>query len=157
VAAIYAPYVDGVVTFEEAAPDAAEMMQRIAGGHPWLVAEGDGRVLGYASASPFRVRAAYRWAVEVGIYLAPDATGRGLGRALYAALLDRLAADGFAQAFASVSLPNPASAALHRALGFRPLGLLERAGYKAGRWVDVELWQRGLVAPTDPPAEPRLS
>ena len=150
-AAIYAPHVvDSHVSFEEEAPDAAEMARRMAaadaGGYPWLVAEADGAVLGYAYAGPFRPRAAYRWTVETGIYLHGDACGRGVGRRLYGALLDELAARGFTQAVGSIALPNPASVALHEALGFQHRGTVTGVGYKAGRWVDVGYWQRALTA-----------
>lgn len=147
---------DGAASFEELAPDAAAMAERVRAAHCWLVVEGaDAAVLGYAHATPFRERAAYRWSAECGVYLRGDARGRGVGRLLYAALLERLAARGFAQAFASISLPNPASVALHGALGFQRAGLLRAAGWKGGRWVDVEVWQRALAEPGNPPGEPR--
>jgi phosphinothricin acetyltransferase len=159
VAAIYAPYVtDTFVSFEDAAPDEAEMARRMAAGgtlHPWLVTEEAGRVLGYASASPFRTRAAYRYAVETSVYLAMDACGRGIGRALYARLLDLLERQGFAQAIGAVSLPNEASARLHAALGFTEAGTYRDVGWKCGAWRSVGLWQRPLARAETPPAEPR--
>src|SRR5918993_1154547 len=125
IAAIYAPYVtDTFVSFEEAAPDAEEMERRIAGNgaglHPWLVAELDGGVVGYASSSAFRSRPAYRWTVETGVYLSPRAQGRGLGRALMERILDLLARQNFTAVVAGITLPNPASVGLHEKLGFAP-------------------------------------
>lgn len=160
IAAIYAPHVtDGAVSFEEAAPDAAAMAARMAasGGRlPWLVAVGDSEtVLGYAFAVPFAARAAYRWTVETGIYLAEAAQGRGLGRELYGALIETLARQGYAQAVARIALPADASEALHRALGFTRIGVERGVGYKLGAWRDVALWQRALAPSAIPPAEPR--
>jgi len=157
IAGVYAPYVtDGVVSFELDPPDAAEMARRLAAGderHPWLVAEADGRVLGYAHASAFRARAAYDWAVETTVYVAGDAQGRGVGRALYDDLLARLTAAGFTQAVAIIALPNDASVRLHERLGFALIGINPAVGWKHGRWIDVGIWQRALAAP-DPSAGP---
>ena len=159
IAAIYAPYVtDSFVSFETEAPDEAEMLRRIESGgdlYPWLVGEIGGRVCGYSSASPFRTRAAYRYAVETSVYLAADACGRGLGRTLYGRLLDLLARQGFTQAIGAISLPNEASVRLHEALGFQPAGTYRQVGWKCGRWIDVGLWQRALAPATVPPAEPK--
>lgn len=158
IAAIYAPYVtDSFVSFETEAPGEAEMRRRIeAGGalHPWLAAEAEGRLCGYASASAFRPRPAYRYAVETSVYLAADACGRGLGRTLYERLLDLLIRQGFAQAIGAISLPNEASVRLHEALGFTPAGRYRQVGWKCDRWIDVGLWQRPLAPPTVPPSEP---
>ena len=159
VAAVYAPYVtDSFVSFETEAPDEAEMRRRIesgAGLYPWLVAEVDGGLAGYASASAFRPRAAYRYAVETSVYLDRDQIGRGLGRALYERLLDLLERQGFAQAIGAISLPNEASVRLHEALGFAPAGVYRQVGWKCGRWLDVGLWQRALAPATVPPTEPK--
>ena len=160
VAAIYAPYVkDTFVSFEDEAPCEAEMARRMASGgelYPWLVAEEeDGRILGYASASAFRARAAYRYAVETSVYLATDACGRGLGRLLYGRLLALLERQGFAQAIGAVTLPNPASARLHEALGFAEAGVYRDVGWKCGGWRSVGLWQRALAPANAPPVEPR--
>lgn len=148
IAAIYAPYVlTGTISFEVEAPDAGVIAARMAAAgdlYPWLVAEEDGTVLAYAYASPFNARGAYRWAVETTIYVAEGGQRRGLGRRLYAALLDGLAAQGFTQAIGRISLPNPGSLALHAALGFAEVGVQKDIGWKAGRWVDVVLWQRAL-------------
>ncbi|HWT13641.1 MAG TPA: GNAT family N-acetyltransferase [Allosphingosinicella sp.] len=159
-ASIYAPYVTGTaVSFELDPPDEAAMRARILGGgalYPWLVACDDSEaVLGYASASAFRTRRAYRFTVETSVYLAADSVGRGVGRRLYGALLATLEAQGFAQAVGAISLPNPASVALHRALGFTEAGVYREVGHKFGRWHSVGLWQRPLAPLTDRPKEPK--
>ncbi len=141
VAAIYAPVVrDTSTSFETVPPDTAEMAARIAATlpcYPWLVAEDGGRVVGYAYAGAHRTRAAYAWAAETSVYLAPDAQGRGLGRTLMTALLSVLRAQGFAVAYAGATLPHDASVGLHRALGFADVGVFPRAGFKHGRWHDT--------------------
>ncbi|WP_310467278.1 N-acetyltransferase family protein [Sphingomonas sp.] len=159
-AAVYRPFVeDSRISFEEAAPDAAEMARRIAddgrGLFAWLVAEEDGRLLGFVNSSPFRARAAYRWAVETGIYLAADAHGRGIGGQLLARMLDLLTAQGFTTAIAGIALPNPASVALHEKLGFKLTGTYDRTGFKHGQWLDVGHWQRDLAPRAETPAGPR--
>ena len=141
-AAIYAPHVtDGVASFEQVAPDAAEMARRIEAYHVWLVHERGG----YAYASRHRDRAAYRLTVETSVYVAPRAQGQGVGRALYDALLGELRERGFAVALAGITLPNPASVALHEAVGFEPVGVFRRVGFKAGAWWDVGWWQLALA------------
>jgi phosphinothricin acetyltransferase len=113
--------------------------------HPWLVAAAaDGTVLGYAKAGAWRSRAAYHWTTETGIYLRPDACGRGLGASLYARLLAVLRAQGFHAAIGGITLPNPASVRLHERLGFAPAGVVPRAGHKLGRWHDVGFWHLPL-------------
>ena len=139
----------GTGTFELEAPDAAEMARRrddvLAKGLPWLVAEVQGRVLGYAYASHFRPRPAYRFSVEDSIYLAPDAQGRGVGRTLLAELLARCQAAGARQMLAVIGdSANHGSIGVHRALGFEDCGLLRAVGWKFGRWLDVVLMQRAL-------------
>lgn len=161
IADIYAPYVTGsTVSFEAEPPGAAEMAARITSGgalYPWLVCEGaDGGIAGYASASAFRARHAYRFAVETSVYVAQGAHGRGIGRRLYETMLPLLEAQGFTQAIAAVTLPNDASVALHERLGFARAGTYERVGYKLGEWLSVGLWQRPLAPLGEDPAEPRL-
>ena len=160
IAAIYRPYVeDSRISFEEEAPDAAEMARRMrgdpAGYHPWLVAEEDRRLLGYAASSPFRARRAYRWTVETGIYLAADASGRGVGRALLTNLLQLLERQGYVAAIGAIALPNAASVALHEKLGFTYAGAYRGVGYKFGEWLDVGLWQKELAPRGASPVEPR--
>lgn len=154
-AAIYAPYVrDTAVSFESEPPGPVEMAERIAHArerHAWLVAvTDDGTVLGYAYGAPFKPREAYRWTCEVSVYLHPDARGRGTGRALYAALLQRLAERGMVVAVAVLTVPNEASVALHRALGFTEVGVFRGVGWKLGAWRDVAWYRRRLA---DPPPE----
>jgi L-amino acid N-acyltransferase YncA len=154
-AAIYAPYVtDTAVSFETEPPGPDEMAARIAAAHEWLVLEDGGRVVGYAYAGRFAPRAAYRWACEVSVYLERGRHRTGGGRALYAALLPRLAARGFRVAVAGMTLPNDASVGLHRAMGFQPVGTYRRIGYKHGAWHDVAWTQRVLADDDEPPAEP---
>ena len=147
-AAIYAPYVrDTVITFEVDPPCAAEMATRIETAsilHAWLVLEQAGEVLGYANAGPHMARAAYDRTAFVGIYMAPKACGRGLGRRLYTALIDDLAAKGFHALLGCITLPNAPSIALHQALGFTQVGHFREVGWKQDRWLDTGWWQRLL-------------
>jgi L-amino acid N-acyltransferase YncA len=156
IAAVYRPYVEGHhFTFEEMPPEPGEIAERMANPiHPWLVADEDGRILGYASSSPMRNRAAYRWSIETGIYLAADAQGRGTGRELLSALLDLLQRQGFVTAVAGIALPNEPSVALHEKLGFTLLGVERGVGFKFGKWIDVGRWQRDLAPRSAAPAEP---
>jgi L-amino acid N-acyltransferase YncA len=158
-AAIYKPSVEeGVISFEERAPGAAEMaarIERIVATHPWLVAESGGEVVGYAYACPHRQRAAYRWAVDVSVYVAVDRRGQGVGRSLYEALFECLRRRRFQVACAGITLPNEASVGLHESLGFLAVGVNRRIGWKQGAWRDVGWWQLELTPPgTEPPAEP---
>jgi L-amino acid N-acyltransferase YncA len=159
-AAIYAPFVaDTPVSFEERPPGEEEMRERIEGlaqRYPWLVAEEAGAVVGFAYASPHRERAAYRWAVDVTVYVAEGSRGRGVGRALYERLLELLAHQGFAVACAGITLPNAASVALHEACGFERVGVYPGIGWKAGAWRDVGWWHKRLLPMTpERPPEPR--
>ena len=137
---------DTWVSFELDPPDEAEMGRRIADygtSHCWLVAEIDGKTAGYAYGSPHRTRAAYANSCDVAVYVDPAFGRRGIGRALYGALLDRLAAICHT-AFAGVALPNEASIALHEAMGFTYLGTYREVGWKMGGWRDVAWYQRLL-------------
>jgi phosphinothricin acetyltransferase len=159
-AAIYRPHVeDDVTSFEERAPDGAELAARIeeaARTHSWLVAEADGEVVGFAYGCRHRARAAYRWAADVSVYVGAGHRGRGHGRRLYEALLEALRERGFRVACAGITLPNEASVALHERLGFKPVGVYRGIGWKAGAWRDVGWWQLELSpGAEDPPAEPR--
>ena len=122
--------------------------------YPWLVWEEDGRVLGYAYASRHRERGAYRWSVDAAIYVAPEAQGRGIAKALYASLFEILTRQRFRGAYGGVAQPNPASEALHRACGFELVGVYREVGYKLGRWRDVGWWRRSLYDAPGQPAEP---
>jgi phosphinothricin acetyltransferase len=158
-AAIYAPSIErSPVSFEEVPPDAAEMSARIertSATHPWLVAESGGAVVAYAYACPHRTRPAYRWAVDVSVYVADGSRGEGHGRRLYSELFERLRSLGFRTACAGITLPNPASVALHEGLGFAPLGVFRAIGWKAGAWRDVGWWQLELAPPgVEAPPEP---
>jgi L-amino acid N-acyltransferase YncA len=154
-AVLYAPYVrDTAISFEEQPPGADEMGRRIVAAQAhsaWLVAEDDGRVVGYAYAGPFSGRAAYRWSCEVSVYLELGRRRSGAGRALYEALLERLTGLGFCVAAAGMTLPNAASEGFHRAMGFEPVGVYRRIGFKHGRWHDVA-WMQRRLAMTDAPA-----
>jgi L-amino acid N-acyltransferase YncA len=147
-AEIYAPFVtDSWVSFELEAPDADQMATRIArvlDSHDWLVAEKDGAVLGYAYGSEHRTRAAYQTSCDVAVYVDPGHARQGIGRALYEALLPRLKARKIHAAFAGIALPNEASIALHRAMGFEPVGTYREVGWKMGGWRDVAWFQRLL-------------
>jgi L-amino acid N-acyltransferase YncA len=158
--AIYAPYVrETVVSFEEEPPTVAQMRVRIeqsSSTHAWVVLEEQGRVVGYAYAGPYKARSAYRWACEVSVYLEPGRRRTGAGRALYDALFARLVERGFLTAVAGMTLPNPASEGLHRAMGFEDVGTWRRIGWKAGAWHDVHWMQRPLSPAgfQGPPTEP---
>jgi L-amino acid N-acyltransferase YncA len=139
--AIYRHYVEATaISFEEEVPsieDYAARVGKYVAGWAGVVAEVDGRVTGYAYGSSHRERAAYRWSVETTVYVAPGAQRSGVGRRLYGALLPMLADAGYCNAYAGVALPNDASVALHRAVGFQPIGTFPRVGYKFERWHDV--------------------
>jgi phosphinothricin acetyltransferase len=158
-AEIYAPFVTGTtISFEEVPPDAAEFarrIERITAIFPWLVAELDGRVTGFAYASRHRERAAYRWAADVSVYVGREHHRRGIGRALYGELLGLLHRQGLYTLCAGITLPNAASVALHEGLGFQLVGVYRRIGYKQGAWRDVGWWQLELSPPpAGPPPEP---
>lgn len=149
IAAIYSFHVlNGVSTYEETAPGAAEMATRIrtilAGGYPYLVAEFDGRTAGYAYISAWNERSGYRFTAQDSIYIDEALRRRGLGRLLLAALLDEARARGLKQMMAIVGGASPPSIALHEALGFRRIGLANKIGFKFGRWLDTAYLQKAL-------------
>jgi phosphinothricin acetyltransferase len=154
---IYAAYVrHTVISLEEEPPSVAEMQQRIAGSlerHDWLVLDGPGGVVGFAYGSPYRTRAAYRWACEVSVYVEPGHQRSGAGRRLYAELFPRLVDRGYLTAVAGMTLPNAASEGLHRSLGFETIGTWRRIGWKFGAWHDVLWMQRHLASRAGPPEE----
>jgi len=139
----------GTASFEIEPPDEREMARRYealrAGGYPYLVAELDGAIVGYAYAGPYRARAAYRWSVEDTIYVAPSSQRRGIGRALLERLIADAEAGGFRQMIAVIGdSANASSIELHRAAGFRMVGTFDNVGFRFGRWLDSVLMQRPL-------------
>jgi phosphinothricin acetyltransferase len=158
-AEIYAPYVrDTAISFELDPPDASAFRGKIRDVlelAPWLVREDGGDVVGYAYASSFRARRAYRFTVETSVYVRADALGRGIGRSLYEELIPRLVSQGFRRAIAGMTLPNAASARLHAVLGFERVGVFHKVGFKFGQWHDVEFWERALAPLDHAPPEPR--
>ncbi|HVA36101.1 MAG TPA: arsinothricin resistance N-acetyltransferase ArsN1 family B [Candidatus Dormibacteraeota bacterium] len=158
IAAIYAPIVERTaISMEERAPSADEVAARIAATvptWPWLVADDGGGILGYVYAGRHRERAGYRWAVDTAVYVAERGRRRGVGRALYGALFRLLALQGYHRAYAGIALPNEGSLALHRAVGFEPVGVYRRVGFKLGAWHDVSWWARSLREDPAPAGEP---
>lgn len=152
IAAIYAPVVSETATsFEVVPPDAAEMAQRISKiseRYPWIVADDNGAVLGYAYGSTHRARYAYQWSAEVSAYVHADHHRKGVGRALYESLFEILALQGYRSAFAGLTLPNQASEEFHKSLGFSVIGVFHNIGYKNNEWHDT-LWLERQLAPYD--------
>jgi L-amino acid N-acyltransferase YncA len=150
ITAIYAHHVlHGTGTFEEEPPDEGEMARRMGTvqdqGWPWLVAEENGQILGFAYLNQFRPRSAYRYAGEDSVYVRNDIRGQGVGKALVAALLRRGEECGFRQVFAVIGdSENVGSIGLHVSLGFRQVGVMRSAGAKFGRWLDVVTMQRAI-------------
>jgi L-amino acid N-acyltransferase YncA len=155
---IYAPFCrETPVSFETEPPSLDEMRRRIAAilpSYPWLVCEEGGWILGYAYASKHRERAAYVWSVDVSAYVREGRRRGGLGRALYTSLLAILRLQGYYNAVAGVTLPNPGSEGLHRAMGFQPVGVYRNIGYKCGRWHDVAWSELALREPEPEPRPP---
>jgi L-amino acid N-acyltransferase YncA len=149
IARIYNHYVtDTVITFEEQPVSHDEMVMRItevtSASLPWLVEEESGRVIGYAHASKWKGRCAYRYSVESSVYLDPAFVGRGVGTRLADSLIASLTGVGMHVVIAGIALPNPASVALHEKLGFQQVARFGEVGFKFGRWIDVGYWQRTL-------------
>ena len=165
IAGIYAPAVaDRATSFELTPPDPEEMRRRIINvlqRFPWLVCESSDGVLGYVYAAAHRERAAYRWSVDVAAYVSAQAQRRGIARALYTGLFELLSLQGYRNAYAGITLPNPASVAMHQAMGFEGVGIYHQVGYKFGQWHDVAWFQRALaphvVEPPEPTALPALA
>ncbi len=149
--------IHGTASWEWEPPALDEMQRRmeaiLAAGYPYLAAESDGQIFGYAYAGAYRPRAAYRWTCEDSIYIAPEAQGRGVGRQLLGALIDQCTAQGLRQMVAVIGDANSApSIRLHTAMGFAPAGQIRSAGFKHGRWLDQMLMQRPLgESSTTPP------
>ena len=158
IAEIYAPIVTQThISFELEPPSADEMWGRMAKAlesHVGLVAEEAGNVMGYAYASKYREKPAYKWSTETTIYVRDSARGKGVGSGLYKTLLRILAAQNYRQAFGGIALPNAGSIALHEAVGFKRVGINPEAGYKHGRWHDLGWWSFQLNTGDDAPASP---
>lgn len=156
---IYAPIVrDTTLSYETEPPTAEEMRRRIETTLPqlpWLVDERGGDIAGFTYAAPFRSRLAYRWTVEVSLYIHEAHRRLGVGRGLYTALLDTLRRQGYRTALAVISLPNPPSVALHEDLGFTPVGVFHSAGFKFGSWLDSGWWELSLQSFEGTPPPPR--
>lgn len=158
IAAIYAHYVHKTaITFVAEAPTAADFVSRISDPrYPFIVAERNDRVVGFAYASMFRTKAAYRWDVELSIYLAHGIEGQGIGSALMEEILERVAHQGYLNAYSCITLPNERSVALHKKFGFDELGVFPHSGYKMGQWHDV-IWMGKVLATSEgEPEEPHL-
>jgi L-amino acid N-acyltransferase YncA len=158
VQAIYAPYCYTPISFEAEPPSVAEMRSRLTkviSQFPWLVLDAGGEVLGYVYAAPHRERAAYRWSVDTTVYVRQDQQRRGIGRALYTSLFALLDLQGNVNAYAGVTLPNPGSVGLHEAMGFQPVGVYHRVGFKYGAWHDVAWFERLLQPRPDEPSPPK--
>jgi len=155
---IYAPFVaESATSFEVTVPDLPEIERRInnsRGQYPWLVFEGGGKVLGYAYASSHRQRKAYQWCVDVSVYISHDVRNCGVGKALYSALFEMLRRQGYVNAYAGITLPNPASIRLHESLGFVLVGNYSRIGFKFGRWHDVSWFHLRLQEALPPASAP---
>ncbi len=158
IAAIYAPYVlDTPISFELEPPTEAMMRSTITNiltRMPWLVCENENGVVGYSYASAHHARAAYRWSVDVAIYIDRDHRRMGIGKALYSALLPVLAELNYYSAIAGITLPNAGSVGLHEAMGFAPVAVYPNVGYKLGQWYDVGWWQKTLRELDEVPREP---
>jgi L-amino acid N-acyltransferase YncA len=158
VLAIYAPIVnETAISFELEPPTLGQMQERIESTLdllPWLVAEQEQQIIGYAYASRYRQRAAYQWSVEVSAYVRADARRSGVARALYRALLSILKDLSYRTALAGIALPNDASVAFHESMGFTPVGVYHNVGYKFGTWHDVGWWQLALGEYENNPAPP---
>jgi phosphinothricin acetyltransferase len=158
VRAIYAPYCDSPVSFEIGPPSVEEIRGRLAkvlDQYPWLICADGEEVAGYAYATQHRERAAYRWSVDITIYVQQGRHRRGVGKALYTSLLAILPLQGYVNAFAGITLPNPGSVGLHEALGFRLVGVYRRVGFKCEAWHDVAWFQRPLNQQGGEPPPPK--
>jgi phosphinothricin acetyltransferase len=145
IAAVYNPYIAATtISFEEAPVSDYEMAERIKGvtaNLPWYVFEADGKVVGYAYATPWRTRCAYRLSVETSVYISSDYPRQGIGTQLYRTLLDDLRQRGITVVIGGVALPNAASVALHERMGFEKVAHFKKVGRKFDRWIDVGYWE----------------
>lgn len=155
--AVYAPYIDTPVTFEEEVPDREEFLARvraIRSRYPYLVAEADGDVIGFAYAHELRERIAFQWNAELSVYLAPHARKRGIGRALYGTLIELLRLQGVKAVYGVVTSPNLASERLHESFGFALMGVQPHAGFTCGTWHDMNWFVKEIAPFEDAPAPP---
>lgn len=155
---IYAHYVRRTaITFATTEPTTADFVAQISDPrYPFLAAEHNGRLVGFAYADTFRTKEAYHWDVELTIYLAPGIEGQGIGSELMAELLRILEKQGYVNAYSCITLPGERSVALHRKFGFRELGVFPRAGFKHGEWHDVVWMGKTLRDPANDPDSPNL-
>ena len=156
---IYSPVVrETAISFEARPPNTEEFCGRIRASleqRLWLVCESNGLIGGYAYATQFNPREAYVWSVEVSVYVHPAQHRQGIGRALYTSLFRCLALQGYCTAVARITLPNPASVALHESMGFQAVGVNRGIGYKHGQWHDVGIWQMEIQPRPPGPKAPR--
>lgn len=149
VLSVYAPYVQHTnISFEYEVPAVEDFTQRIATimqSYPWLVCEQEGKIIGYAYGGQHRARTAYKWSVETAIYMGEHYRGKGIGKQLYTTLFELLKLQGYATAFAGMTLPNDKSEALHRSCGFEEIGVFKNIGYKNNQWHDVKWMQLNLA------------
>lgn len=157
---LYKHYIESTtITFEEEIPSLEDFTNRIRSiseRYPYIVAEDKGRLIGFAYATQFRERSAYRWLVEVAIYVDVNQQGKGAGKHLLDTLLDILARLGYYDAYAVVTLPNKRSIELFESFGFEKSTVLKQAGYKHNRWCDAGIWVKNLRPRNDTPGEPEL-
>lgn len=155
---IYAPIVaETPISFELEPPTVEDLRQRIVKTlerYPWLVCVDGDALLGYVYATAHRERAAYQWSVDVSVYMHPEQRRRGLGKTLYSSLFAILRRQGFVNAYAGITLPNPGSVAIHESLGFRLIGVYEGVGYKFDAWRPVGWWHLQLQAQPAAPQPP---
>jgi L-amino acid N-acyltransferase YncA len=155
---IYQPYIEKTpITFETTVPPAGEFAKRIKTNtekYPWLVAEDEGRVIGYAYASKHRDREAYQWCVESSVYVLEEYHHTGIAKELYSKLFDVLKESGFVNIYAGITLPNPKSYSFHSKMGFEPIGVYKNIGYKLGKWHDVAWLVKTINPHNDDPAAP---
>ncbi len=157
--AIYAPYIaNTAITFEYQIPSKMEFRERVANirkEYPWLVCEINNQIVGYAYASRFREREAYKWSVSLSIYINQNYHGKGIGKALYYALLELLKLQGYYNAYVTITLPNIKSESFHEAIGFKEIGVYHKAGYKLGAWHDIKGYELKINEHIQSPVEPK--
>lgn len=155
---IYSPYIEKTaISFEYVVPTREEMETRIRNvsqKNPWIVLEEDNEILGYAYASKHRERSAYRWSVDVSIYIKDGCHGKGYGKALYTSLLTILKHQGYYNAYAGIGLPNEKSIGIHEYFGFKNIAHYNKVGYKFGKWHDTGWWELSLKEHDSEPEEP---